>query len=405
MRHEAHADGQRANRILGLFVTALIVLAVLSQSHRVSHRSDGTLLLGTAVILTTFYASKRIPEQARFIVVTSLFNLFGAASVFWPEFALPPSVLYYALAAFLAIRAPWRSGLPLFLASLGVWIGLDLSRGLDSLSLFGSEIFPCSAMYLGLHNARLRREGRDMRERHLSELRLAHAELEAAHAELKKTHAELQETTAQSVRYAALAERTRIAQDIHDGLGHHLTALIVQLQALELMLPGDPKRAAGQIREMVALARQSVSELRSSVRQWSEEGPRDGLHALRTLTAMTASRTGIRCTLVEPEDAGDWSPETGVLLYRVLQESLTNAVRHAGASEIQIVLEKTDAAVVMTVSDDGRLNPGDVLTPGFGLKAMIERCESAGGTFRYSPKDPHGLMVRVTLPTAKETSP
>lgn len=404
MREEAQAGERRSNRISNLFVAALIVLAVLFTSRRANPRSDESLLLAAAALLAVHLASKRFPEPARVIAVAALFNLLGAAAVLWPQLALPPSGLYYPLAAFLAARAPFRSGLPLFLASIGAWVGLDLFRGLDSLSPLVSEVFPSAALYFGIHNARLRHESRRMRERHLAELRLTHDELEAAHAQLKKAHAELQETAAQSVEYAALAERTRIARDIHDGLGHHLTSLIVQLQALEVMLPGEPERAAAQLPEMVAIARQAVAEVRSSVQQWSGDGSRDGLSALRALAAATAARTGIRCVLDASESAGDWPSETGVLLYRILQESLTNAVRHADASDIRIAIAETDAEVVMTVSDNGRLKPGDALTPGFGLKGMVERCESAGGVCGFAPRHPHGLTVRASLPIPGKTS-
>lgn len=74
-----------------------------------------------------------------------------------------------------------------------------------------------------------------MKELHLQELNKAHQELQEAHAEL-------QEATMHSMKYAALEERMRLAREIHDGLGHQLTSLIVQLQALEIMLPGEPKR-------------------------------------------------------------------------------------------------------------------------------------------------------------------
>ncbi len=95
-------------------------------------------------------------------------------------------------------------------------------------------------LYFGIRAINIYKEAYRLGQLHLQELN-------EAHQELQQTHEALQEASVHSMRYAALAERTRLARDMHDGLGHQLTSLIVQLQALEIMLPGDPAQAANAV--------------------------------------------------------------------------------------------------------------------------------------------------------------
>ncbi len=99
--------------------------------------------------------------------------------------------------------------------------------------------------------------------------------LSVVNQELKQTYAALQQATVHSMRYVALAERTRLAQDIHDGLGHQLTSLIVQLQALEIMLPHDPEQGARAVSSMLKVARKAMAEVHQVVKTWREDESRD----------------------------------------------------------------------------------------------------------------------------------
>ncbi|HEX8033727.1 MAG TPA: histidine kinase, partial [Ktedonobacterales bacterium] len=164
----------------------------------------------------------------------------------------------------------------------------------------------------------------------LSESRL-HA-LDQAHQELQKVHAELQEARLHSMRYAALVERTRLAQEVHDGLGHQLTSLIVQLQALEIMLPGDPERAAASVPAMLDAARKAMAEVRLAVREWRDDESGLGLVALQGLVWQTAARSQLAFDFEQEGSISDWSTDLSVAIYRTVQEALTNIMRHAGAT-------------------------------------------------------------------------
>lgn len=223
-------------------------------------------------------------------------------------------------------------------------------------------------------------------------------ELNAAHQELQMTHAALQEATVHSMRYAALAERIRLARDIHDGLGHQLTSLIVQLQALEIMLPLDPDQAARTVPGMLDVARKAMAEVHQAVKTWREEENSDGLIALQGLIGQCAAHAPFELTFNYDEDLSNWPVEVSVTLYRILQEALTNILRHAEASVVNVQIQEQSNQVLLTIWDDGCYTENTPITPGFGIKGMMERCQSLGGAYHTALNPPHGLVIRAILP-------
>src|SRR5262249_20898791 len=95
---------------------------------------------------------------------------------------------------------------------------------------------------------------------------------------------------------------------------------------------------------------------------------------------------------------GDWPVALSVAVYRTVQEALTNIMRHAAATAATVHLEERDGQVLLTVADDGHYTDDARLTPGFGLKGIMERSHAVGGSFALSQNRPHGLIVRVVLP-------
>src|SRR6266571_3885937 len=246
-------------------------------------------------------------------------------------------------------------------------------------------------LYFCIRAINIYKESYRLTQRHVQEL----AE---AHRELQQTHAALQEASVHSMRYAALAERTRLAQEMHDGLGHQLTSLIVQLQALEIMLPGEPMRAANAVPAMLEVARKAMAEVRLAVSAWSEDERGLGLVALQGLVSQCAAHAHLTLAIQQDDDLTDWSVEVSVALYRVLQEALTNIMRHAEATSATIQVQERDQQVILTVADNGRYTANTELSPGFGLKGIMERCQSLGGSCTLSQNQPHGLKLQVMLP-------
>ncbi|PUA36217.1 sensor histidine kinase [Paenibacillus elgii] len=234
--------------------------------------------------------------------------------------------------------------------------------------------------------------------RSLTLLKVANQENERQLVELKQAHAELQEAAVHSMRYAAITERTRLARDIHDGLGHHMTSLIVQLQALKLIFGKEPAAAEESVEELLKVARKGMEEIRTAVREWSDDEKGLGIIALKGLVSQTQSNSKLQIEFFQRGNISEWTLERSTVLYRILQESLTNILRHADADHATVTVEEASGRVRLTVADNGTYNGKKPLESGFGLSGMKERCESVNGHCSFSFNKPQGLKVEAVIP-------
>ena len=220
-------------------------------------------------------------------------------------------------------------------------------------------------------------------------------ELEEAHAELKSYSEQLREL-------AISEERNRMAREIHDSLGHYLAKINVQLEVAVKLGRRDPDRAGEAVANAKAAASEALSEVRRAVRALRPLGleERRGTGSLVAL-ARGFEGTGVAVSFgVEGEERG-LSPEADLLLYRALQEGLTNALKHSGASRVEARLAFEPSQVRLTVADNGRGMPeGDREKGigGFGLPGLRERAVELGGTFRAGGGEGGGFVLTVELP-------
>jgi len=203
---------------------------------------------------------------------------------------------------------------------------------------------------------------------------------------------------------AALAERLRIARDLHDLVGHGLSAIAVQsgtarvaldagdLGAVRTALGHVEATSRGAMREMRAM----VGVLREHPATAAESAPDlDGLPAL----VEQAGRAGVRAALDPVGDLRSVPPVVGRCAYRVVQEALTNVVRHAPGAAATVRLEARDGWLQVEVTDRGGAGPGLVSAfGGHGLVGMRERVELLHGTVRAGPRKGGGWAVRASLP-------
>lgn len=221
-------------------------------------------------------------------------------------------------------------------------------------------------------------------------------------AQLQASHDELRAARERELRMAAIEERVRLARDIHDGLGHYLTILNVQLQAASRLLQRDPERAAAVIATCREVAQTALDEVRRSVAAM-QPSPLDG-HSLdvaieRLIDDFRAS-TAID---VRFEQAGDLPalPQTlAMTLYRTVQEGLTNARKHGNASRIVVTLTCMPDMVRLTVRDNGQPINGASEGGGFGLTGLRERIERLGGALDAGPHPDGGFLLDIVAPVA-----
>lgn len=198
-------------------------------------------------------------------------------------------------------------------------------------------------------------------------------------------------------------ERRRIAADLHDGLGQNLTTMLLRLSVITESAATDAVREnAAALRE---IASTSLAEIRELVRETRPPALDDlGLAAaLERQLADVAAATGLAATLSWPDgDSRRFAPEIETAVYRVVQEAVTNAVRHAAAGHIEVRVAATDETLTVEVQDDGRgFDVRAALQPArqpFGLLGMRERVAVCGGSVDVTSEPGRGTVVTARVP-------
>jgi len=182
-----------------------------------------------------------------------------------------------------------------------------------------------------------------------------------------------------------VAERERVARDVHDVLGHSLTVVTVKAELAERLVDDDPERAKAELAEIQSLTRQSLAEIRATV---------GGLRVARLADEIEASRAALQAAGIEvhlPDDPSVVDPRHRIVLAWALREAVTNVVRHSEARSCTVELEPA----ALTVRDDGRGLRGR--GEGNGLRGLRERVTAAGGTVDVAAGPSGGTTLRVLL--------
>jgi signal transduction histidine kinase len=194
---------------------------------------------------------------------------------------------------------------------------------------------------------------------------------------------------------AATLERTRIARDIHDSLGHTLTSLDVQLELAQKLCRRDPSKAVETIDTAKLLASQCLQDTRQAV-QTMRQSPFDLNNALSTLVSQIQpnQQFEIQTQLNLPP----LPLQTSRQLYCIVQEGLTNIQRHAQATRIQIQGKGTEAGIQIKLIDNGCGFDHLDRPTGFGLRGMQERVQMLGGNLKIDSSPNQGTEIEVWVP-------
>ena len=189
-----------------------------------------------------------------------------------------------------------------------------------------------------------------------------------------------------------VAERERIARDLHDLLGHTLTVIVLKSDMANRLFTAEPELAHREIAEVEATARKALSEVREAVAGYRAEGlPAEVLRARRALASAGAQLTTNLEPLNLPQAEAD-------ILCLVLREAVTNIIRHAAATACRIELHGDRNSVRMVVEDNGS---GELGPEGNGLRGMRERVTVAGGTLSRERSSLGGTKLQVELPSKR----
>ncbi|POX38652.1 two-component sensor histidine kinase [Streptomyces sp. Ru73] len=380
-------------------VAALLALA--AGRAVADHAPDGPAVIGAAGVLALVYALGPVLPKVSAAPAAAALWLVAVLAVWATLVLLTPDGVWLAFPLFFVQLhlLPLRWALPVVAVTTAVAVGgFGWHAGTLTIgTVLGPALGAAVAVAVVLGYQALYRES-EQRRRLIEELTVARSDLAAA------------ERTA-----GVLAERERLAREIHDTLAQGLSSIQLLLRAAERALPGRPESALGHVRHAREAAVDNLAEARRFVRALSPPGLEHGSlpAALERLCETTARTTGlaVHCH-VSGTPAALPTPHE-VALLRIAQSALANTVRHAAAHRAELTLSYMDTEVALDVVDDGTgFRPSEVPAPGadtggggFGLAAMRARARALHGTFVVESAPGEGTAVAVTLPVADPSPP
>ncbi|MER7489007.1 sensor histidine kinase [Streptomyces sp. NPDC126497] len=375
---------------------ALVVL--VAAEH---YGGDYDLLLG-GLMAVSLLARRRFPATVMAVVLALGVVQFALYDL--PDLPLASAPASYDVAVLFAMMSvvhhsrttwmPYLAGAVVLLATaagtVGVpALGIEPFADLESLPIFWGLTLTVWLTAFALHTRRLYAESQAARARHV------------------------EREQEQRVRLAAARERTEIARELHDVVAHSLAVMILQADGAGSVLRKSPDMAESALRTIAATGRDAIDDMHRIVRVLREGNPdsADGGPPRRLVTldeiqvvAERARAAGLTVDVSVEVGEGRLSPAEEMTAFRIVQECLTNVLRHAGAGAgVDIRLEEERGTLLIDVVDDGagalagRGAAGR--SGGNGLVGMRERVELAGGTFEAGPRLGSGWHVRASIPT------
>ena len=339
-----------------VYVVPFALTPLYSASYA-SARGWGMHLAVTLVFLALYFRSFWVRGR-ELVVVASATTLLGV--MFWP--------LSYGAGCFFIYAASMLGQLePTRRAYRGV-LAITALAGIEALFLerdLASRVWPALfSLIIGGISTHFSQVGRSN-----ARLRLARDEIE---------------------HLAKLAERERIARDLHDLLGHTLSLVILKAELAAKLSEREPERSRQEIQDVERIAREALTEVRAAVTGYRSGGLVSELHHARSALASAG------VTLVAETPRIALPPAQEAVLCLAMREAVTNIVRHAGAQNCRMSLSVDDRTCSLVVTDDGR---GGNEPFGSGLTGMRERVEILGGTL--TRRGERGTTLVVTLPLAR----
>lgn len=240
-------------------------------------------------------------------------------------------------------------------------------------------------------------------------------QLAQRNTELEEAHRQLAQSVAQEQELAVLRERTRLAREMHDTIGHALVLISVKLEAAQRLRERDPERCDRELESTKQIARETMTALRASIADLRSPALEHEQisEAISRAARELAQRTGLHVICTIQADIDHLPEATGETLWKVSQEALTNIEKHAQASQVQVQINRQDGNLLLHIHDDGIGLPpalsqpqqdGSIAYNGsnghYGLRGIHERVEAVGGHLTLHSGKEQGTTIEVELPLA-----
>jgi signal transduction histidine kinase len=211
------------------------------------------------------------------------------------------------------------------------------------------------------------------------------------------------------LEHATRGERARIARELHDVVAHHISMIAVQSEIARLATPGMPAQGAERLAAIGDTARTALNEMRRLLGLLREDAgaeptrePQPGLEQLNQLIDQAREAGGASTRLIVRGGVAPLSPGIELTAYRIVQEALTNARRHAPGAAVDVELHYLHDVLRLRVRDNGPGPPAKAAPAGHGLLGMRERAAMAGGRLRTGAAPATGFVVEAELPIGEE---
>jgi len=395
MTRQPRAPRRRAVWLVLLAVLAVTLFSVLVPLQAVSYGTPlpFAMLAGAGVSAAPLIAAA-YPRSAILVFCPSAFILALAVSAdrdqAWPwPWSVPATIALSVLVVVVTVVRGWRTGLVPWavsnLASLVVLLILPdaVSVAAATANLITTASISAAALLVGVLLAGRIRVGEELTK-----------SLELAAVEQS--------------RRMLVEERTRIARELHDVVAHSMSVIQVQASTARYRIGGLAPDAAAEFDDIAATARGSLAEMRRLLGvlrtddHEQELVPQQGIGDIPALVE-SVRRAGVEVGLSLDPPPGDAPPSAQITAFRIVQEALSNAVRHAPGSAVQVELGRRDGALQIRVHNGAGASPGAATAPsdgGHGLLGMQERVALLAGTLMTGPDPAGGWTVTAVLPWA-----
>lgn len=330
------------------------------------------LLFGGFFLFDSFHSLGKLKKHYPFLPLIFLSTLVTIMMFLLPYYQLL-AILFIITAVEAAYNLPMKFGLIWILGqSLIVFSALITGQSTElfftlvlSFAYFGFQAFALLSTYATLNEAK------------------AKTELAQVNAELRATQSLLTESS-------RMSERLRISRDLHDLIGHHLTALSLNLEVASHLSEGQAKETVDQARAIAKLLLSDVRDVVSTMRD------NDAIDLNKALSSLLEGIPQPKVHLKSTEDLSLDNPERAQVVLRCVQEMITNSIKHAEADNIYLSLEKTETGIQIHAKDDGKGSKD--IQPGNGLTGMQERLEHIGGKLELRSQPGQGFSLNAYVP-------
>ena len=220
-------------------------------------------------------------------------------------------------------------------------------------------------------------------------------QLDRSRSDLEKAYHKLIEVSKEREQLAADQERTRMARELHDTLAHTLTAVVVSLEAGKKLMSKNPEKALAEISKSQEQARRGLEEVRNTVKTL-RSGDLETMDLSAAIKSLARDYAGSGIVIeYEHDDTLKLNSNLETNLYRIIQESITNSVRHGQANMINVKLNESEEGLLLEIEDNGK--GCSEVVEGYGLRGIRERASELGGRVVFQNSSKGGFLVSLRL--------